>query len=152
MQKLFFSSRIKMRKGWPQKMKVNIIVSESCRSFGDCLRDLDAKGLLRGSFVLIEPGVVANIKLLPIIKKHKWVDLVWLNCCFWNVLFSDIMKKDKGAAMTLIYKEASNDYLGYLNEELLIASNANNRILFHQKLQRQDRKIDFPLVCFQCSC
>lgn len=52
-------------------MKVNIVVSESCQTFGDCLRDLDAKGLIRGDFVLLEAGVVSNIKLLPIIKKHK---------------------------------------------------------------------------------
>jgi translation initiation factor eIF-2B subunit epsilon len=52
-------------------MKVTIIVSESCHSFGDCLRDLDRKGILRGNFVLLEPGTVSNIKLLPIIKKHK---------------------------------------------------------------------------------
>lgn len=52
-------------------MKVQFIVSESCQSLGDCLRDLDAKGLLRGTFVLAEPGVVSNIKLLPIIKKHE---------------------------------------------------------------------------------
>lgn len=58
---------------WSQTTKVNIIISESCRSFGDCLRDLDAKGLLRGNFVLCEPGVVSNIKLLPIIKKHMYI-------------------------------------------------------------------------------
>lgn len=52
-------------------MKIHVIVSESCQSLGDCLRDLDAKGLLRNTFVLIEPGVISNIKLLPIIKKHK---------------------------------------------------------------------------------
>lgn len=54
-------------------MKANVIVSESCRSFGDCLRDLDAKGLLRNTFVLAEPGVISNMKLLPIIKKHRFV-------------------------------------------------------------------------------
>lgn len=52
-------------------MKVHIIASESCRSFGDCLRDLDAKGLLRGDFVLLEPATISNIDLLPLIKKHK---------------------------------------------------------------------------------
>lgn len=56
---------------WSLTMKVNVIVSESCRSFGDCLRDLDAKGLIRGDFVLLEAGVVSNIKLMPLIKKHK---------------------------------------------------------------------------------
>lgn len=53
-------------------MTVTVIVSEGCQSFGDCLRDLDAKGLLRSTFVLTEPGVISNIKLLPIIKKHRY--------------------------------------------------------------------------------
>lgn len=52
-------------------MKVHVIVSESCRSFGDCLRDLDAKGLLRGDFVLLEPGVISNISLASLLKKHR---------------------------------------------------------------------------------
>lgn len=56
--------------GWTLTMKVNVIVSESCHSFGDCLRDIDAKGLLRGDFVLLEPGVISNISLLPLLKKH----------------------------------------------------------------------------------
>lgn len=52
-------------------MKVTVIVSETCHSFGDCLRDIDAKGLLRGDFVLLEPGTISNISLLPLLKKHR---------------------------------------------------------------------------------
>lgn len=71
--KQYINVCIKQSANWTLTMKVNIIVSESCRSFGDCLRDLDAKGLIRGDFVLLEPGVVANIKLLPLLQKHKYV-------------------------------------------------------------------------------
>lgn len=68
----FISSKCILEKdGWTLRMKVNFIVSESCQSFGDCLRDLDAKGLIRGDFVLLEPGTISNIPLLPLIKKHK---------------------------------------------------------------------------------
>lgn len=63
-------------------MKVNVIVSESCRSFGDCLRDLDAKGLIRSDFVLLEPGTIGNIKLLPIIKKHEYVIIKEILCMY----------------------------------------------------------------------
>ncbi|KAB0798948.1 hypothetical protein PPYR_06828, partial [Photinus pyralis] len=63
-------SSIEKSAGWSLTMKVHVIVSETCRSFGDCIRDLDAKALIRGDFVLLEPGIVGNIKLLPIIKKH----------------------------------------------------------------------------------
>lgn len=67
-------------------MKVNLIVSESCHSFGDCLRDLDQKGLLRGNFVLLEPGTISNIKLLPLIKKHKYYHIIII-CFFVNYAF-----------------------------------------------------------------
>lgn len=56
---------------WSVTMKVNILVSEGCRSFGDCLRDVDAKGLIRGDFVLVDGGVISNLKLLPLLKQHK---------------------------------------------------------------------------------
>lgn len=67
---IFSSERTTQRASWSLTMKVNIIASESARSFGDSLRDFDARGLIRGNFVLIESGVVSNIKLLPLIKKH----------------------------------------------------------------------------------
>lgn len=116
--------------GWSLTMKVNVIVSESCRSFGDCVRDLDAKGLIRSDFVLLEPGTVGNIKLLPIIKKHN-----------------EVCKTDKGAAMTLILQEAGVGQAGRCAyEELVLVSTPNNRVLFHQKLGRTNvRKIDLPL-------
>lgn len=57
-------------------MKVNILVSESCRSFGDCIRDVDAKGLISGDFVLLDGGVVGNIKFLPLLKQHRYVVFV----------------------------------------------------------------------------
>lgn len=54
-------------------MKVNVIISESCRSLGDALRDLDAKGLLRGDFILMNADTVSNINFLPILQKHKYI-------------------------------------------------------------------------------
>lgn len=52
-------------------MKVNIIVSESCLSMGDALRDLDAKGLIRGDFILLNADTVSNINFKDILQKHK---------------------------------------------------------------------------------
>ncbi|KAK4886817.1 hypothetical protein RN001_003088 [Aquatica leii] len=116
--------------GWSLTMQVRVIVSESCRSFGDCLRDLDAKGLIRSDFVLLEPGIVGNIKLLPILKKHV-----------------DICKADKGAAMTLVLQEAGVGQKGRcLYEELLLVATTNYRVLLHQKLGvSKKRKIEVPL-------
>lgn len=79
--KKYINECIQQSASWTLTMKVIVIVSESCRSFGDCLRDLDAKGLIRGDFVLLEPGVVSNIKLLPLLQKHRF-------CCNMPYWFS----------------------------------------------------------------
>ncbi|KAL3266919.1 hypothetical protein HHI36_011069 [Cryptolaemus montrouzieri] len=119
--------------GWSLNMKVHILVSESCRSFGDCLRDLDSKGLLRGDFILLECGVVSNIKLFPILKKHK-----------------KTVSNDKGAAITLIYQEAGIGQIGRCpKDEVVVATDSKDRILFHKKIGlSREKKVDFPLEIF----
>ncbi|XP_023012406.2 eukaryotic translation initiation factor 2B subunit epsilon isoform X1 [Leptinotarsa decemlineata] len=116
--------------GWTVTMKVNIIASESCHSLGDCLRDLDAKGLLRGDFVLIEPGTISNVQLLPLLKRH-----------------SETTKNDKYAAMTLVLQEAGVGYIGRCpEEEMLVLVDPDKRILFHKKLGKiREKNIKFPL-------
>ena len=51
--------------------EVNVVVSDSCFSFGDALREIDAKGLIRSDFVLVNTSIIANIPLKDIIQKHK---------------------------------------------------------------------------------
>nr|XP_022901654.1 translation initiation factor eIF-2B subunit epsilon [Onthophagus taurus] len=118
---------------WCLSLKIHVIVSESCVSFGDCMRDLDAKGLLRGYFVLCEAGVISNINLLPIMQKHK-----------------ETCQKDKGAVMTLIYEESTTGQYGRCpTEEIVVASNLQNRILFHKKIGlTKTKRIDIPLEIF----
>ncbi|CAH1159671.1 unnamed protein product [Phaedon cochleariae] len=124
---------IKNVEGWTLTMKVNIIISESCHSFGDCLRDLDAKGLLRGDFVLLEPGIISNVQLLSLLKKH-----------------GETTKFDKYASMTMILQEAGIGHIGRCpEEEIIIATNEQNRILFHKKMGKtKERKLEFPLDIF----
>lgn len=54
-------------------MTVEVIGSEGCRCLGDALRDLYAKELLRGHFVLLEATTVSNVNLIPILEEHKYV-------------------------------------------------------------------------------
>ncbi|ENN80818.1 hypothetical protein YQE_02767, partial [Dendroctonus ponderosae] len=119
--------------GWTLSMKVHLIVSESCRSFGDCLRDLDAKGHIRGDFILLEPGVVSNISLLPLLKRHS------AQC-----------KADKGTAMTLVFQECGSGHKSLSPEdEVCVALSQKNRVLFHKKTKRSnDKRVDIPLEIF----
>uniref|UniRef100_A0A336KNH5 Translation initiation factor eIF2B subunit epsilon n=1 Tax=Culicoides sonorensis TaxID=179676 RepID=A0A336KNH5_CULSO len=131
--KALVSEGKKQHKTWSINMNVEIVSSEGCRCFGDALRDLDAKGLIRGHFVLMGAGTVTNAKLEPIFEEHK-------NLC----------KTDKGAAMTVIYKRIpGNQPTG---DEIMIATDSNtNRLLFHQKLKphQKERRFNFPLEILQ---
>nr|CAI5869040.1 unnamed protein product [Callosobruchus analis] len=126
----YINKCIENGEGWTVTMKVNVMVSESCQSLGDCMRDLDAKGVLRGEFVLLEPGTVSNVNLLPLLKKHN-----------------NTTKSDKGAAMTLILQESGTKSIGRCpNEELLVATNSHSKVLFYRKAGRgKDEKLKFPL-------
>lgn len=52
-------------------MKVHVIGGEGCRCFGDAMRELDGKALIRGNFVLLGADTVTNADLRPIFEQHK---------------------------------------------------------------------------------
>ena len=51
--------------------EVRIISSEDSLSLGDALRDIDAKGLIKSDFVLVNGDMVSNMKLKSVIELHK---------------------------------------------------------------------------------
>nr|CAD7569596.1 unnamed protein product [Timema californicum] len=97
------------------------------------MRDLDGKGVIRSDFVLLHGDTVANLQLLPILEYHR-----------------KLQKQDKGAAMTLLYKETGLRPKSHALEEetVLGTSTATGRVLFHQKLSHNTKKINFPLEMF----
>lgn len=52
-------------------MTINPIVNEECRSLGDAMRDLDAKGLLRQDFILVNGDTIGNFNLSTALTVHK---------------------------------------------------------------------------------
>ena len=71
-----FSGKVKAflkESGWSsdEEMTITVITNEDCRSFGDAMRDLDGKGLLRHDFILLSGDAVTNMDLRPILKAHK---------------------------------------------------------------------------------
>jgi len=44
---------------------------QECYSVGDALRELDAKQLLRGDFILVSGDVISNVNLDAILEEHK---------------------------------------------------------------------------------
>ncbi|TRY69105.1 hypothetical protein TCAL_01431 [Tigriopus californicus] len=107
---------------------ITVITNEEGRSFGDAIRDLDAKGLLRQNFVLIQADSVANVDLIPILERHK-----------------KRLTEDRNASMTLVFKKAAPCHPGRtLDEEVFIATNGDtNRVIHHQKANSS--KLNVPL-------
>jgi translation initiation factor eIF-2B subunit epsilon len=53
-------------------MTITVMVSETCRSLGDAMRDLDTKAVIRSDFILVSGQMVANLNFLPILEHHRF--------------------------------------------------------------------------------
>ncbi|KAJ9593230.1 hypothetical protein L9F63_015229 [Diploptera punctata] len=115
-------------------MSVTVFVNETCRSLGDVMRDLDAKAIIRSDFILVSGNMIANLNLLPILQRHK-----------------EIQKTDKGAVMTMVYKEAGvgKKSRKLEHETILAVDSSSGRVLAHHKLKpRSESKLDIPLETY----
>lgn len=113
-------------------MSVQIISLESCRSFGEAIRDLDTKGLIRGNFILMSADTVTNANLLVLMEKHR-----------------ENSKKDKLTTMTVVYKKvAAGQRTG--DEVVAATERESGRLLFHQRIKQgqKERHFQFNVEIF----
>lgn len=113
-------------------MTVQVVGSEGCRCLGDALRDLDAKGLIRGHFILMGCDTITSAQLGTLLDQHK------RHC-----------RLDKGTAMTIALKQTSpGQRTG--NEVVVAVDSDSQRLLFHQRqtVQTKERTFEFPLEIF----
>lgn len=116
---------------WPG-MTITAIINEECRSLGDAMRDLDAKGLLRQDFILLSGDTVANANLGPILNQHK-------KSCL----------EDKDATMTLVYKKAlPGHHCRTADQEVFVAASKSKKVLHHCRATAKNVKL--PLTLFEC--
>jgi len=109
-------------------MTITPITNESCRSFGDAMRDLDAQGVLRQDFILLFGDCVGNINLSSVLQEHK-----------------QRSKDDKNATMTLVYRKAMpGHHLRTIKNEVFLAVTEEKRILYHSR-PGEDQQIKVPL-------
>jgi len=94
--------------------------SDTCRSFGDVIRHLDACALVRNDFVLLWGNVVGKLPLLPLVNHFK-----------------SLRKRDRGAVMTLVYQRGDSD-----SGQTLVLGSDTSRVLYHNK---DKGKINLPL-------
>ena len=114
-------------------VKIHIIISEDCPSVGDALRNIDAQCLIKSDFVLVSGDLVANMELKDVIEQHK-----------------EIMKKDKMAVMTCIYKEAKpNHPTRSAEDDIFIVTNTSDGRLLHCEKPKAKKKLAVPVAIFE---
>ena len=57
-------------------MAVTAVMTDSCRSLGDALREVDAQSLVRTDFLLVSGDIVANMDFGKVVKEHKLVVVI----------------------------------------------------------------------------
>ncbi|XP_047023506.1 translation initiation factor eIF-2B subunit epsilon [Helicoverpa zea] len=117
---------------WNVSMDVQVMMSDTCQTMGDVMREIDAAALVKGNFVLMGVNSVTNIHFASLLEQHK-----------------QLCKKDKGAAMTLVYKKVSWEHpLISSDKPIFLAADANtNKVLMHQKYKPKsaEKTISLPL-------
>ncbi|KOB52021.1 Eukariotic translation initiation factor 2b, partial [Operophtera brumata] len=114
-------------------MDVQVKSSDTCQSIGDVMREIDAASLVKGDFILLGINTITNIDFASLLEQHK-----------------QTVKKDKGAAMTLVYKEVSQEHALIKSDKsvFLAADGKTNKVLVHQKFKPKSNEntIALPTV------
>ena len=122
-------------------MNVIVISNENCHSFGDAMRDLDEKGVLRDHFLLTSADIICNSNLEPLIKEHRRRYL-----------------ENKNSELTIVYSRASPGHQSRSKDQevLLLTEKESNRIIYHtlakeafQDKSKNKTSATFPVEIFQ---
>ncbi|XP_058128246.1 translation initiation factor eIF-2B subunit epsilon-like [Anopheles ziemanni] len=132
--KRFIHQRQAEKCTWSMNMIITTISSESCRCLGEALRDLEARHIIRGNVILLGVDSVTNANLTSLLEEHK-----------------RLLKLDRGAAMTVVYKDTVQG-LRTGNEVMIVTDSSTRRLLYHQRLtqqqQQRERNFELPLELF----
>ena len=122
-------------------MNVIVISNENCHSFGDAMRDLDEKGVLRDHFLLTSADIICNSNLEPLIKEHRRRYL-----------------ENKNSELTIVYSRTSPGHQSRSKDQevLLLTEKDSNRIIYHtlakdafQDKSKNKTSATFPVEIFQ---
>ncbi|XP_025202278.1 translation initiation factor eIF-2B subunit epsilon [Melanaphis sacchari] len=109
-----------------RRLNVVYTTSDTCRSFGDVLRHLDACALIRNDFVLLWGNVVGRLPLLPLVKRFKTLR----------------QSGDRGAVMTIVYQRSGDPNNTLAADQTVVLAADTGRVLFHNRARS---KINLPL-------
>nr|XP_003700330.1 PREDICTED: translation initiation factor eIF-2B subunit epsilon [Megachile rotundata] len=135
---LYCSSHVDLIRAYIKEKKslrisISLIVSEGCTSIGDALRDIDAKGSIRGNFILIRGDAFINANLMNALSAH---------CAK--------LEKDKATTMTMLLRNVGslNDSLLKRETCLVVSDKSTKKILHYSKLRDNEKKVELELSWF----
>ena len=135
---LYCSSHVDLIRAYVKEKKwlritISLIVSEGCTSIGDALRDIDAKGSIRGNFILIRGDAFINANLTNALSNH---------CAK--------LEKDKATTMTMLLRNmgSMNDSLLKRETSLVVSDKTSKKILHYSKLRDNNKKVKLELNWF----
>lgn len=100
-------------------MIIQVHSSEGNKSTGDCLRDLDAKGLIKNDFVIMDVGCCGNLPLAELLESHK-----------------KLKKTDKNAILTSIVRNVFTKNPAEVGEFPTYITDPKSGLLLHYKAGR----------------
>lgn len=103
----------------PLTMTVQVHSSENNRSTGDCLRDLDAKALIKTDFVIMDVGCCGNLPLADLLDAHK-----------------QLKKKDKNVILTSIVRNLFTKNPAEIGEFPIYVTDPLSGLLLHYVMGR----------------
>ncbi|KAF7197379.1 putative translation initiation factor eIF-2B subunit epsilon [Pseudocercospora fuligena] len=106
------------------------IIRSNSRSVGDCMRDLDAKGLIEGDFISVYGDVVANIPLEGALAAHR-----------------ARREKDKYSIQTMVLREATGSHRAqskHLRRVFVLDSETHRCVHYEQLRPGESAMLDIP--------
>lgn len=112
---------------WRQRAspaEIHLLFNYKCRSLGDAMREIDAKGHVRSTFVLVTAtGIVSNLDLASNLDHHRVVS-----------------KMDRNVVMTMLCTPKLGEFavkMQNFNTDIVMVHNANKRILHYEQGARR---------------
>nr|XP_034300396.1 translation initiation factor eIF-2B subunit epsilon isoform X2 [Crassostrea gigas] len=110
------------------------VLSESCMSMGDALREIHDKSVIRSDFVLVFGDTVANLRLQDVLQEHK------------KRLQDKTNPQNKNSVMTMIFQKVPPGHRSRNKEDdiFLAVDQTSNRVLHYQRVREQS-KLQIPV-------
>ncbi|XP_045107612.1 LOW QUALITY PROTEIN: translation initiation factor eIF-2B subunit epsilon-like [Portunus trituberculatus] len=121
----------------PGGLRVTVVASEDCHSLGDAMRDLYAKSLLKGDFILLQGDTVTTLDLPTLVTEHR-----------------ESRAADRSAIMTCVYL-GEGGRVGSTAERAttatLLVDASTNKLLLHRRRRSTSSRLPIPTELLQGS-